>query len=290
MTNEVDTSALRPEDGDDEDARALGDPVNDPLTDDALTGGFRVWQRKRGHRYSIDDVLTAQRACLARPDAQRYVDIGCGLGSVLLMVAYKLPRARAVGVEAQAVSHALACRNVLRNGQGERISVLRGDLRDLRDGAPRALVLSSFAGGREGAELVSGTPPYMPVGTSTPSPDSQRRYARVELRGGVEDYLATMGALLAPGGRAVVCCDARTPERALAGAVAAGLTPLERLDAIPREGASALFSVWTLARRADVPDRPHVHDRFVARDAHGQRTPAYRALRSFFDLDPRPPT
>jgi tRNA1(Val) A37 N6-methylase TrmN6 len=262
--------------------------VDDPLTDDALTGGYRVWQRKRGHRYSIDDVLTAREACVARPDATRYLDIGCGLGSVLLMVAYKLPQARALGVEAQAVSFGLAQRNVERNGQGERVTLHHGDLRDLRAGAGRARALAAL-GTEEGPQLISGTPPYMPVGTSTPSPDEQRRYARVELRGGVEEYLATMGALLGAGGRAVVCCDARTPERALRGAAAAGLAPLRRLDAIPREGAEALFSVWTLGRASDLPaETPCAHDRFVARDADGQRTLAYRQLRSFFDLDPKP--
>lgn len=256
-----------------------------PLTDDALTGGYRVFQRKQGHRYSIDDVLTAFEACQARPDAAHYVDLGCGLGSVLLMVAYKLPSARAVGVEAQDVSFGLAQQNVERNAQAERITVLQGDLRDLLTPEPRARLLGAL-GREEGPQLISGTPPYMPVGTSTPSPDEQRKYARVELRGGVEAYLASIGALLAPGGRGVVCCDARTPERALRGAEDAGLVPLRKLDAIPREGAEALFSVWTVARRQDVPDTVCVEDRFVARDREGQRTPAYLALRAFFDLNP----
>ena len=263
--------------------------IDDPLTDDALTGGYRVWQRKRGHRYSIDDVLTAHEACLALPGASHYIDLGCGLGSVLLMVAYKLPATRALGVEAQEVSYALAERNVARNGQAQRIALRHGDLRGLRAGSARDEVLAAV-GAPGGADLLSGTPPYMPVGTSTPSPDAQRAHARVELRGGIEDYLATMGALLGVGGRAVVCGDARTPERAAAGAAAAGLTPLRRLDAIPREGAQALFSVWTLGRTLDLPpETVCATDRFVARDADGQRTSAYRALRSFFDLDPRPP-
>lgn len=263
--------------------------TDDPLTDDALTGTYRVWQRKRGHRYSIDDVLSAHQACIARPDASHYVDLGCGIGSVLLMVSYKLPHARALGIEAQAVSFELAVRNVARNGQRERITVQRGDLRTLRGEPERRAVLATL-GQPQGVQLVSGTPPYMPVGTSTPSPDAQRRYARVELRGGVEDYLASMGPLLAPGGRAVVCCDARTPERAQRGAAAAGLTPLRRLDAIPREGAQALFSVWTLGRTLDLPpSTPCETEHFVARDADGQRTSAYRALRAFFDLDPRAP-
>ena len=93
------------------------------------------------------------------------------------MVAYKLPQARALGVEAQAVSFGLAQRNVERNGQRGRIALQHGDLRDLRAEAGRARVLADL-GTDAGPQLISGTPPYMPVGTSTPSPDEQRRYAR----------------------------------------------------------------------------------------------------------------
>ena len=47
------------------------------LTDDAITADFRIWQRRRGHRYSLDDVATAWVAVQARPAARRvlyYVD------------------------------------------------------------------------------------------------------------------------------------------------------------------------------------------------------------------------
>ena len=60
------------------------------LTDDAIAGDWRIWQRRRGHRYSLDDVATAATAVRTRPAAESYLDLGCGLGSVLLMVSYKL--------------------------------------------------------------------------------------------------------------------------------------------------------------------------------------------------------
>jgi len=118
-----------------------------------------------------------------------------------------------------------------------------GDLQALqaRVGDIEARMKRTAAAPRRTAELAKPKlpePPFNVVG--------------VELRGGVEAYLAAIGALLAPGGRGVVCCDARTPERALRGAAEAGLLPLRRLDAIPREGAEALFSVWTCARQQDV--------------------------------------
>jgi tRNA1Val (adenine37-N6)-methyltransferase len=252
----------------------------DPLTDDALTGSFRVYQRARGHRYSLDDVATAHEAACALPDAEALVDLGSGIGSVLLMLADKLPNARLVAVEAQEVSFELLERNVSRNGVGARARLVRGDLRDT--------ALTDTLGGP--FPLVTGTPPYQPPGTATPSPDPQRAHARIELRGGVEDYLAAMGRLLAPGGRAVVCADGRRPERVLRGAEAAGLAPLRRRDFFPREGRNGpLFSVFTLCR-ADEALPLEVAEPFYARTADGSRTAAYVALRTFFGLPPNHPT
>jgi tRNA1(Val) A37 N6-methylase TrmN6 len=242
------------------------------LTDDALTGRFRVYQRRRGHRYSLDDVATAWEAAQACPEARRYADLGCGIGSVLLMVTYKLPgNAHVVGVEAQEQSLVLARRNVERNGLAERVTLVHGDLRE-----------RPFEG--QQFELITGTPPYLPPDRGTPSTDAQRTYARLEMRGGVEDYLRAAAPLLAPGGRFVVCCDARRPDRALEGGRAAGLAPVRRRDVVPRAGhKGALFTVWTFARIEDAPsfvEEPPL----LARDEHGGRTQAAHDLRRFFDL------
>jgi len=249
------------------------------LSDDAIAGTFRVVQRVRGHRYSLDDLATAYEAARAVPEAQRVLDLGCGLGSVLTMLAWKLPAARLVGLEAQVISLALARRNVLRNGLSLRVALVHGDLRD-----DAVLARAMSLGGP--FDLVTGTPPYMPPGTATPSPDSQRAHARVELRGGVEDYAQAVAEVLAPGGTALVCADARTPERAIDGARRAGLVCVAQRDVIPREGTKgALFSVFTLrhaddARGADVMRIPPL----VVRDAGGARTEAAHDLRRFFDL------
>ena len=252
--------------------RAVALPGDDALTDDALTGRMRVWQRARGHRYSLDDVLTAREALRAAPDARRALDLGCGIGSVLLMVLDGLADATMVGVEAQAISFDLATRNVTRNGVSGRVSLIQGDLREP----------ATQAACGHGFDLVTGTPPYAPVGTATPSPDPQRAHARVEIRGGVEDYLAAAATRVGPEGRVVVCCDARRPERAIGGGRAAGLTPIRQLDAVPRAGRSPLFSVFTFAPASDAPFE--MASPFIARDAAGARTDEYRALRAFFGL------
>lgn len=261
---------------------------DDPLSDDALTRDFRVWQRVRGHRYSLDDVLTAHEALravdalasgalgeLSHTHATRACDLGCGLGSVLLSIAWARPELSLVGVEAQEVSFELARRNVARNGLEARVRLIRGDLRahEARHSASEGTPF----------DLVTGTPPYVPPGKSTPSPDSQRAHARVELRGGVEDYLEAAAALVAPGGVVVVCGDARFPQRAFAGAERVGLHPRRQRDARPRAGRPPLFSVWTFTPKPGSFE--HASD-FVARDEEGQRTDAYFALRAAFGLPP----
>jgi len=194
---------------------------------------------------------------------------------VLLMLAYKLPEARFVAVEAQRNSFRLLTENVRQNALSERVELVHGDLRDCVTRPPLPLF-----------ELVTGTPPYVPPGSATPSGDAQKAYARQELRGGVEDYLAAMGRVLAVHGTGVVCADARFPERVFRGAERASLVVVQRRDVVPRVGAKPLFSLFTLAS-ALAPRRSFEHVApFFARDRHGARTAAYHDLRSFFGMHP----
>jgi tRNA1Val (adenine37-N6)-methyltransferase len=248
---------------------SLHDPILGPLTDDRLTRDYRVFQRAKGHRFSSDDVATAYVAWHAAKDSRRVIDLGCGLGSVLLHLAWKLPSATLVGVEAQAMSFELLRRNVERNHLVDRVTIQHGDLRD-------EAILAAAGGG---FDLVTGTPPYFPPDTAVDAMDEQRAYARIEYRGGVEDYLAAGGKLLAPEGVMVLCGDARAGDRVERGAAAAGLSITARCDVIPHEGRPALFSIWTLSRRAS--PRSRSLSRLTIRDAAGKRTAEAMRLSEF---------
>jgi tRNA1(Val) A37 N6-methylase TrmN6 len=247
----------------------LHDPILGPLTDDRLTRDYRVFQRAKGHRFSSDDVATAYVAWHAASASRRVIDLGCGLGSVLLHLAWRLPEATLVGVEAQAMSFELLRRNVARNHLDDRITIHHGDLRD-------ATILASASAG-EGFDLVTGTPPYFPPDTAVDAMDEQRAYARIEYRGGVEDYLAAGGKLLAPAGVMVLCGDARAGARVERGAAAAALAIGARRDVIPHAGRPALFSIWTLSRRVG----PLAISTLTIRDAEGKRTDEALALSAF---------
>ncbi len=246
----------------------LIDPVLGPLTDDLLTRDFRVYQRAKGHRFSSDDMVTAFVAVGAAPAARRVVDLGCGLGSVLLHLAWSLPEATLVGIEAQEASFSLLQRNVSRNSLQHRVAIYHGDLRD-------STLLACLGQGQ--FDLVTGTPPYFPPDTALDAADAQRTFARIEHRGGVEAYLATGALLLARAGRLVLCGDARADARVQREAASLGLALLARCDVLPRQDKPPLFSVWTLGWTAQAMAVSYL----ALRDAHGQRTQDADKLRAF---------
>src|SRR4029077_13316478 len=95
--------------------------------EDALLGGrVRLLQPRRGYRVAVDAVLLAA-AVDAGPD-QRALDLGAGVGAVGLCVAARLPGCRIVGIELQPELAALAERNAVLNGVGDRLRTIVHDL------------------------------------------------------------------------------------------------------------------------------------------------------------------
>jgi tRNA1(Val) A37 N6-methylase TrmN6 len=240
-----------------------------------LAGDWRILQRVEGHRWSLDDLATAwvaARTCAAPPE--RTIDLGCGIGTVLLFTAWRFPQARCTGIEAQDVSFGLAQRSLKWNGVTDRCEVRHGDFRD------PALT-------PEGAvyPLVTGTPPYFPSGTGYQSAHVQRAPARFEHRGGIEAYCEAAARLLAPGGVFVACQAASQASRMEPAARAAGLAVERWLDIIPRAGKEPLVVVCTFRRASEAAvmtrDEP-----LVVRDQELRWTPAFSQLRLDMGLPP----
>ena len=241
-----------------------------------LAGDWRILQLLRGHRWSLDDLVTAWLAADIVRDTppQRIADLGCGIGAVLLLLAWRFPEARCLGVEAQAVSVDLARRSLAWNGADGRCEIRAGDLRDARC-TPEGAVF----------DLVTGTPPYLPPGTAYASTRTQWRACHLEQRGGIGDYCSAAARLLAPGAWFVTCAGSAQGDRVRQGADRAGLVVTRRRDVVPRAGKNVLFSVYGLRTGRDavhtVVQRP-----LVVRDAAGQRTREFCALRSTMGMPP----
>jgi len=162
---------------------ALERELGEEVTCDGLTRDFVMFQRRRGHRHSTDDLLTAWYAVACFPAASseeplRLLDLGSGIGSIGLAVLWaalqQAPDTRLTAIEAQELSARLLRENVDANDVSRETRVIHGDLRDaslLADG-------TTF-------DLITGSPPYFDVKNGIVSADSQRAHARFELRGDV---------------------------------------------------------------------------------------------------------
>jgi tRNA1(Val) A37 N6-methylase TrmN6 len=252
--------------------RELAAELGEPITIDALTAEWRIAQRATGHRHSSDDVLTAHHALVEHGEPARAaaaLDLGAGIGGVGLLVLWGLPPgARLVCVEAQAISHRLLAANVAGNGLAARVDARLGDLRELA-------LPERFA-------LVTGSPPYFPVGTGIVPADSQKAHARFELRGDVADYARAAARHLADDGTFIFCFPTAQRERALAAVRGAGLAPTSSRDVVPRAGLRPLFTLfacrWRAAEHVELPP-------LTVRNADGSLTAEMRAVRRRFGFD-----
>jgi len=243
---------------------------------DRLAGPWSVYQLRRGHRFSTDDLVTAWRASAALPGARRLLDLGSGIGSVGLSTLYRVhPEATLTGIEAQEVSVALARRSVAHNGLSDRVRLIQGDLRD-----PGVLDPD------ERFDLITGSPPYIPPDAGIHSPHPQRAGARMELRGSVFDYCAAAARWLAPKGRfcfVMLADDPRTEEAP----VRAGLGVLERLDVVFGAGRQPHIATLVCAHAAEVRGSRR-SEQLTIRGPDGEWTAAYRAFRTELDIDRAP--
>lgn len=241
-----------------------------------LAGEWRILQRLDGHRWSLDDLVTAWFAALqvAGTPPARIADLGCGIGAVLMLLAWRFPAARCLGVEAQAGSVELARRSLGWNGIEDRCEVRLGDLRD-PEMFPEGGVF----------DLVTGTPPYLRPGTATEPRGVQRGPCHFEQRGGIEEYCAVAARLVTRNGRFATCAAAAQADCVSRAAATAGMAVERRRDVIPRQGKGPLFSVYCLRHAGEV-DEVTVERPLVVRDASGRRTPECLALREEMGMPP----
>jgi tRNA1Val (adenine37-N6)-methyltransferase len=255
----------------------LESELGEAISVDGLTGSWFIFQRVRGHRHSIDDVLTARYALDCSPRVTTHLDLGTGIGTVGMLVAWGMgERATWTAIEAQAVSHRLLLGNLVENQLSARVRPLLGDL--------RALALS------ERFPLITGSPPYFPISAGIVPQDSQKAHARFELRGDVLDYAHAAKRHLAPGGLFVFCFPTPQKQRALTAAVSAGLRVVRMRDVIPRAGLAPLFSLFACRELEPGAEREpgaecELDAPLVVRTERGELSNAMQEVRRGFGFD-----
>jgi tRNA1(Val) A37 N6-methylase TrmN6 len=246
--------------------------VPDGQTLDAISGHFRLFQLRRGHRFSTDDLLIAWYGTSWVPSASRVLDLGSGVGSVGMIAAWRLQGARFVTVEAQAESVALARRSAAYNGLEARYEIRHADFRS-------AGALDTG----ERFDLVLGSPPYFPPGTALEAVHPQKVACRFELRGDVGDYARVASEHLAPGGVFACVFPDEQRSRVEDAARLASLVVVRRRPVVFREGEPPLVSLFAMSASGDLPleqrERTWVEPPLVIRDASGEVHPEYAAVK-----------
>jgi tRNA1Val (adenine37-N6)-methyltransferase len=241
-----------------------------------LAGNWRLLQRVDGHRTSLDDLVTAHLAATLVADhaPTRCLDLGCGIGSVLLFLAWRFPTAHVVGIEAQEISAGLAKRTLAWNGITARTQVLIHDFRD-------AAVLAGLGP----FDLITGTPPYFPIGAGPESDHIQRAPCRFEHRGGIEAYCTVAAPLLTTGAPFVACEAWNQRERVEPAAITAGLALVRWREIVPRVGKEPLLCIFAM-RKAEQAEALVIDPPLVVRNERGRRTDEFIAVRAAMGMPP----
>ncbi|HAX91417.1 MAG TPA: methyltransferase [Rhodospirillaceae bacterium] len=100
-------------------------------TDKLLGGRFAVEQPAKGYRIAVDTLLLAS-AVDARA-GQSVLELGCGVGGVMLALATRVEGIHITGVEIQAYMTDLCASNIRLNSFESRMKVMEGDIATLHE-------------------------------------------------------------------------------------------------------------------------------------------------------------
>lgn len=162
--------------------------MNEETLDEILNGLVRVFQKKRGYRFSIDALLLAHFVSLQA--RSKVLDLGTGSGVVPLILANRFPHVDWFGLEIQPKLAELAVKSVELNGLQDHITIVHGDARKIKTIFPA----HSF-------DAVTCNPPYRKINSGRINPGEERAIARHEIEGSLKDFLQAAKYLLKTGGK-----------------------------------------------------------------------------------------
>lgn len=138
------------------------------VTEDGFLGGrVQLRQPAQGFRAAMDPVFLA--ASVPAQAGERALDIGTGVGTAALLLAWRVPGLRVTGIEVEPSLLRLATQNARLNHLEDRVEFMVGDLAR----PPARLAPGSF-------HHVLANPPYLEAERADPSPHPGRAGAGVE--------------------------------------------------------------------------------------------------------------
>jgi tRNA1Val (adenine37-N6)-methyltransferase len=155
-------------------------------TDTLLNGQLSLQQPQSGYRFGTDAVLLAA----STPSCQRLLDLGCGVGAVMLQILHHQPHCQAIGVEIAPDMAKLASQNLVQNNLCERGQIICADATD----KTLLSTLGQF-------DMVVSNPPYYPASQNQAADQTQsRNLARTQKDGDLALWLKNANRLLKPKG------------------------------------------------------------------------------------------
>jgi tRNA1Val (adenine37-N6)-methyltransferase len=154
--------------------------------DTLLRGRVQLFQPRDGYRTSLDPVLLAG---FLVPPFGHFLDLGCGTGALTFLLLARDPASSGVGVEIQPRLAQLAEQGRAANGFGDRLRIVRGDVR-----AAGAVEAQAF-------DLVATNPPFRSLGTGVLPPVSEKALAHHEVTLTLAGWLEVAARAFGPDGR-----------------------------------------------------------------------------------------
>lgn len=160
----------------------------DERIDDLQRNGYRIIQKKNGFCFGMDAVLLSGFARVSEGEA--VVDLGTGTGIIPILLEAKTEGKHFTGLEIQEEVAEMAARSVALNGLEERVTIIRGDIKE-----------ASQIFGRASFDVVTSNPPYMNDQHGLKNPQEMKAISRHEVLCTLDDVCREAAALLKPGGR-----------------------------------------------------------------------------------------
>ncbi len=162
--------------------------LNAGETVEDLGDGFHIIQGSDEFRFGTDAVKLSDFAVLHSGD--RVMDLCTGTGIIPILLHKKQPTISVVGLEIQHQMAAMAQRSVKLNGLTDKIEIVQGDVKRIRELYPA-----------ESFQVVTCNPPYMKNNTGKQNQKESITIARHELLCDLSDCVEAASYLLPSGGR-----------------------------------------------------------------------------------------
>jgi len=161
---------------------SLAAPADEELCE-LFDGRLNLFQKRQGYRFSVDSILLGD--FIRERAAGRVIDLGTGSGILAVLLSRIAAVREIVGIEVQEDLAALAQKNISHNACGDRVTIIRADIRELKETFPAA----SF-------DAVISNPPFYPIKSGLLNEDSGKAVSRHELHGTLADFLRVSAYLL----------------------------------------------------------------------------------------------